>query len=336
MKIINTKNLVIISILIVVLLLFKQPITKGYDITILNKSNELTMRFYDSDKNQINTKDYFSIVNYAGTNNLDIKGVYYVDFTAAITNVGQNNLDCTITNAQPLGLYNGFPTTVVSLYPGKKENGAWTSSLIPIAAYESTTPIRFNVTVTCSSPGFTNVVHNASIDILIKLERVPNYCYQESPKVANQDGTDGSCGQLYTGTITTSLFGNNPSYVTDGNWDTSGYASTTPSYKSRIYITYTRPPTALPTSIWKVKDGAGIANLVIPAACWYGTTVKFYIMSESLGTSDPRYCNSNANCKAIEWGCIDNTLAEIPLRTQSSSSFNYYTAYEEAMNWDVP
>jgi hypothetical protein len=318
------KTFMIISLIIVALILIKYRTETSSVLT-----DKVTVRFYDSDKNLIGQQEAsflidsssFSIINFEGTGYKDVPDISYLDFTATISNIGSNMLTCNKVTADPPELNSSFPSSKITLIPGRSDVGALTSSLIPISPYESTTSIRFNITITCASSGFSNVTHTSSVDILIKTQRVPNYCYQESATSAT--GSDGTCGLSYSGVEKYTGWTNGASLF-DKSWTTAGNGGTTGSYAG---VNYTKPSGALGTSIWKVKDEFGQKNLAIPSTCWdyYPGKIQFRLWSLA-----------SSSYAEVKWQCYGGPNNWIVLRSYSSTAFSMAKMYEEGVYWDMP
>jgi len=148
-----------------------------------------------------------------------------------------------------------------------------------------------------------------------------SWCFQESANVSTE------CGGLDTGTY--EEYNSNPtvgnwtnfSNTIDGDWDTYGYKSGIGAFSVYLYINYTKPQSALNTSLWQVKDNGGIDNLTIPISCWNYDNTKLIFMVESYSV--------RGDADGI-WSCYNGTnWLEIRLSP-------YYTQiYEEAMWWNI-
>lgn len=333
---INLKNLAIITGIIVIVILASGANKGGNHVYILGQDEDkmISVNLYDENKKPIQGNS-FSIINYAGTGNKDVPGVYYIDFTTRLDLAAQSSsLSCQITNAQPAVLYS-TPSSAESLIPSKKENAAWTSSLLSTSQFESFNTIRFNVTVTCSGAGFSPVIKTGYIDILIEPEMNPNYCYQENA-ISSVSG-DGNCGLTYTGIYGYAGTWTSRNLVYDDSWTTAGYGGSTPGI---VFINYTKPAGVSELSLWKVKDGKNTRYLMIPSSCWnYDSTKLVFNVTSVSSLSQRAMCGSWTRCYGVEWVCQAPTVGgQVQwvslLKDISSSDSAYKNVYEEGMMWD--
>jgi hypothetical protein len=119
-------------------------------------------------------------------------------------------------------------------------------------------------------------------------------CYQESATVANQSGTDGSCGLQYTGSYTCNpdqggqgWWPANPcSNVYDGDWDTYGYGN---DYGT-LFINYTKPVGAI-NGLWQERIGVGaVTNHTLPEGCFAQDTLQFELISDYVAANGTGLC----------------------------------------------
>ena len=151
-----------------------------------------------------------------------------------------------------------------------------------------------------------------------------SFCYQEDADILS------SCGEIYIGSYAksgvwdsvTNLYSN----TKDGNWNTLGGndGSGTSAYG---FVNYTKPPTALNTSLWGIKDGLGVINLSI-SQCWNGDINKIILQYNV-----SRFNNST---REMGWSCW-NGSQYINLRDTIDNSGNasLNDIYEEAMWWNI-
>ncbi len=104
--------------------------------------------------------------------------------------------------------------------------------------------------------------------------------------------------------------GQSYSKVYDGNWSSYGEGTNNNTF---VYVNYTKPSGAVGSSLWKVKDNTGTANLTIPSACWSQSTLQFRIYSNEPGGA---------------WDCY-NGSGWSRLRSEGSEM------YEEGIFWNV-
>jgi len=196
-------------------------------------------------------------------------------------------------------------------------------------------------------PSICTNINNNGIDLSFDVTGFSNYsfginhtyCYQETADAPN--GADGSCDLEYTG-----------NYV-DGNL--------LPTKRATIYINYTKPATALNTSIWttKTRNAAGtyLENYTIPQDCFEQQPLqlgfgRLYTISSghggmcydgtqwveifNKGTTNPG--GSNLLGTNTIWDGDWNTgLAAVGNGNWYTSFFGttYAAFYEEAMIWDI-
>lgn len=144
------------------------------------------------------------------------------------------------------------------------------------------------------------------------------FCFQEQVNIGNACGALGT--GLYHNTPSTSNWIPSSANINDSNYSTS---STQPSTSASFYMVYVKPTGAIQaTSLWTVKDNAGLVNLSIPSECW-GTSAN--ISFSVVGTGTP---------KQIFWQCYNETSASyVNLRSLSGGAGT--NAYEESMWWDI-
>lgn len=144
---------------------------------------------------------------------------------------------------------------------------------------------------------------------------IPVSCYQESANVSNQTGIDGNCGLFYNGTYLT--VGGNPTNWTDGNWSTFTPNNST---NQTLYVNYTKPLKANPTSQIIRKAGTETTNSTIPYTCWTQEPLQFkHVPIQSTLSSTKSYCWSGS------------TWTELT----SLSILSLSPFYEDAMNWTI-
>lgn len=146
-------------------------------------------------------------------------------------------------------------------------------------------------------------------------------CYQESANVSNQDGTDGTCGLIYTGSYSTDGLSDYRNF-TDGNWNT--FFDPVPNV-TYLYINYTKPVSAvssvLDTRYYDNDDG----------------------LNHSINTTIPSSCFNYDSTKVILRFYFGTDFNNFQLQCQNSSGFktiiNYGTQgavfYDEAMTWNT-
>ena len=138
------------------------------------------------------------------------------------------------------------------------------------------------------------------------------WCYQESANVSNQNGTDGSCGQIYDGS-----YGGQSGYTT---LNKSSYDGDYTNYASGdiLYINYTIPLMAV-NATWRVKDNSvnGDRNDTLPHDCFDKTNGKLELQLFSLYGNLYNYCRNNTGWKSIRVGYPGD----------------YF--YEEGINWKI-
>jgi hypothetical protein len=334
MEFINAKNLTIIAGIVLIVIMF--PHSSGYHAKIVGSDNDMiNVNFYDSNKNLISTSNSFSIINYAGTNGMDISGVSFIDFTITLTNSGTNYLSCSIDTSTPSALSTALQSQgILNLY----SNGdvkAWTSDKIGVAQFESLTPTRFTVTSRCSSPGNPDVVKSGYVDILIKSEIVYNYCYQES--ATSSTTGDGTCGLTYTGANVYSGWSSGSNLI-DKIWTTYAYGGNT---GSPYYVNYTKPANALPSSLWRVKDGTGEKSLAIPIECWNYDLTKIVLRAWSVSAGTTSACDLlslGSPCSGVIWSCgykdgLNWQWSNLRSNGEYGTTIKRYV-YEEGMKWN--
>jgi hypothetical protein len=117
--------------------------------------------------------------------------------------------------------------------------------------------------------------------------------------------------------------------VTDGDWDTYGYAESFGGVTATSYMNYSIPAGATNDSVWQVKDIAGTQNLTTPAECWWGDKLEFAVTSERKYVSKKYYYYRN-------WYCLDENEAEAWLAGGGeTTAINNSYVYEEAMWWSI-
>ena len=147
-----------------------------------------------------------------------------------------------------------------------------------------------------------------------------SWCYQETATVPTAcGGVSNSPGYLLTITYYLACYWHSGGAPTiDGNWSTYDY-TTSGACNAQEMVNYTKPSSALGSSLWQVKDGNTIANITIPANCW---------------NADPHILAlrgvSDSYAHAVFWRCWDGSIWQI-LRL-SAGSIN---VYEEGMWWQI-
>jgi len=150
-----------------------------------------------------------------------------------------------------------------------------------------------------------------------------NWCYQESVNVST------SCGGLSTGVYWNSTGWGAADLVLDGNWssyDQCGIAQG----ECFVYMNYTKPSRALPSSIWQNKMSANITlNVSIPTDCWNNNATVLSFRVNSRQAFDTPYYAVWSYCRnGTSW-----------LQIQDSDPIGgdpaYRFAFEEAMWWNI-
>ena len=124
----------------------------------------------------------------------------------------------------------------------------------------------------------------------------------------------------------------------DGDWDTFGDQW---SNQVTMFFNYTKLAGAKTSSLLKVKDEEGTANLSIPSACWGQNPLQFRVDSVSWMTAPPglggQVCWNCWQGSTDKWtsttgwnGC--DLSKGTPLRY---TNLTYTYIFEEAMWWDV-
>jgi hypothetical protein len=136
---------------------------------------------------------------------------------------------------------------------------------------------------------------------------IPFWCYQEN---AN---TNTDCGGLSTGTYLISGSLINSANMYDGNWGTFGSA-----LSGILYTNYTKPSTALNTSLWQSKTKTTLNNS-IPQGCFDQDPLQLRVDVDGDTKFDSGYCYNGTGWQRL---------------------FNYSgvgsdALYEEAMWWNM-
>lgn len=111
--------------------------------------------------------------------------------------------------------------------------------------------------------------------------------------------------------------------VYDGYWDT--YASGSyDAYGTYVYLNYTKPENALPTSLWEVKDHESRENLSLSEGCFSLETLQLRIHRITM-----------TGFSRISWECYNGNDWEVLRITSLQEGYDVARAYEEAMNWEI-
>lgn len=184
-------------------------------------------------------------------------------------------------------------------------------STIPETVYAGLNNVYITANVTDADndtiTGVYFTVSNPENTIIVNNNVGSNYCYQE---FANEST---SCGGLNTGTYT------NPGSWSDGNWGTSSGTGT-------YFVNYTKPTTALNTSLWQTRifPPTGYANNTIPINCWNQAVLQFRIQSYSYIDMFQTFVVNTSCYDGSGWTIISST----------SLDENPVNFYEEAMWWN--
>lgn len=104
---------------------------------------------YDANGNKITEQPLSVVAGVPGTSNIDL--------TVTVTNTGTESLSCEIKSLSPESFDNALIRDSLSVNPGKKI--AWTSSLIPVAQFESETiSTDFKAIISCSYNTGTEII----------------------------------------------------------------------------------------------------------------------------------------------------------------------------------
>ena len=170
-----------------------------------------------------------------------------------------------------------------------------------------------NVSFTCSAIAFEGV-NNLTLYTNISgtwaaVETRGNGTYYPTGRFVLQENANQ--------TTRTGSWSSGPS-TSDGVWTTEGH-----SYDgtSALSLNYTKPATVLNSSLWRVKDYGGEANLTIPFDCWNYSSTNLYLRAYS-------------NTPLTAWWTCYNGTSYKTLRTWTGTYGRYI--YEEAMLWRIP
>lgn len=124
------------------------------------------------------------------------------------------------------------------------------------------------------------------------------FCFQSSATIANQVGTDGSCGLLYTGAYNTTFVYEFPVMVSPGYGNFS--------------VNYTKPLLATNQSKWTVAFGLPAftyQNLSIPIACWNADPTLLQFRFTSYEDAITPNMNSSAECfDGTTWNVLASSI----------------------------
>ena len=192
------------------------------------------------------------------------------------------------------------------------------SSSIDITSPDTTPP-----SITILSPTNNTEYSTSSVDLNWSANETLSWCAYRLDNGANdtsicepewsyQENADSShCAETWDSTYTC---GN----VYDGNWNTYGFGALI----GYLYINYTKPLSAQPSSLWQIKNNSGAFNLTIGSNCWNQGIMQFKIQSR--GTTPP-FGNLFLCWDGSNW----TTLGGGGIGGGASSSY----VYEDAMWW---
>ena len=182
------------------------------------------------------------------------------------------------------------------------------------------TPIIFIIILFSAYSIIVPNAQTASENLASETTTFFSLCFQESANTTNQTGLDGNCSLDYSGSygsIGNWLASKPVSQIYDGNYSSSGLVVLT-EY-AEVYINYTKPVNALPSSLWRVKINFSQLddNYSIPLDCFNADKLQFAINS---------YVNpSNLTCyNDTDWVLI-----------KQFEGGNYYEIWEDSMYWNI-
>lgn len=200
---------------------------------------------------------------------------------------------------------------------------------VPVTVCLDTNQPYEGINYTCST-GILNITYlmvseNSTLG-LMNFSSTYGFVYQESANVTNQGGNDGE-ELIYNGSYLTSGSWDGTPNIYDGNFDTFGFATGGYGVNSFIYINYTKPPAAEPTSLWKVKsspDFGQTSYLNIDSLCWSfsDTFLSFRIVAQPVAIG----------VGTITWDCWNSTEWKNIGSCVGGSCTSWI--YEEAMLWN--
>ena len=101
----------------------------------------ISINMYNQDGKLIAESKGLSVVN-------DVPGVSSIDLTITLTNTGEISLDCTIGSLTPSSFDSAVTKGIKTIPVGGK--ASWTSTKIDVKTLESTAPVVFSATATCT------------------------------------------------------------------------------------------------------------------------------------------------------------------------------------------
>lgn len=156
------------------------------------------------------------------------------------------------------------------------------------------------------------------------------FCYQESANTTNQSGTDGACGQVYTGTYTFSAgwtdtpIANNQNATIDGNYNTESF----PALSGTVTLNsnYTKPSLANSSSVWQVRymNTSGQTNLVnysLPSTCF---STPFLDVRSQMSFAD-----------VLDFSCWNGSAYQSFYSEDLGALGGRTRLYEEGMFWQI-
>lgn len=170
----------IIGAVIILLFLAKTGSSPSSSETV--SLSTLAIQSYDVDEIPLTDTDTFSIVN-------GQRGIYYIDFTNVVTNVGTNLITCQLYDAKPVSLKSSL-SKLGTFTVSPKASVKFTSNKITTSTFEPTTitaenSVNFYIQLKCSDSKGINYYPNGSVTLKFKKEDPNNKLSSTIVEVVN-------------------------------------------------------------------------------------------------------------------------------------------------------